>query len=94
MKTSALFAIVAAAFVAAQDDPAAKYCKEDGTAYCLGGSIILRCSGAGKGQPGQCNANLSGYFPPGGLANCYEAEEGSGKAACEKNVSRFLPTTP
>lgn len=86
MKSFTLAAVALAALVAAED-PAATLCKSDGQTFCIGGDLILRCSGAGVGQPGRCTPNLSGSFPPGGLASCYEAEKQDGKASCEKNVS-------
>ncbi|CEJ94666.1 hypothetical protein VHEMI10183 [[Torrubiella] hemipterigena] len=84
MKSFAFAAVAVAALVAAEDS-AADLCKSDGQTFCIASDIILRCSGPGVGQPGRCTPNLSGSFPPGGLASCYEAAKGDGKAACEKN---------
>lgn len=87
MRTSAIFVAAAAAVASAQytEENGTFKCEKPNTNYCLAGDIILRCDANGKGTPGRCSANLSGYPPMGGVASCYESADGAGDAACEKN---------
>jgi hypothetical protein len=64
-------------------------------AFCVGDSlktnIILRCNN-GTATPGNCNANLAGAPPLGGVAQCWQSSPTAGDASCAKNVSR--PVVP
>lgn len=91
MKNAAIitFFAVSAATVSAQGD-GAHQCAKPNAAYCAGSSlgtdIIIRCDSEGKPQPGRCSDNLAGEPPVGNTpALCWQTDENSGDAACEKN---------
>ncbi|KJZ68713.1 hypothetical protein HIM_11891 [Hirsutella minnesotensis 3608] len=89
MKSSSVFVAAAAAAgrVAASgaSDVTEMKCAKANANYCVAGDIILRCNDKAIGTPGRCSANLSGYPPSGGVAECWESAKGAGDAACQKN---------
>ncbi|PQK11522.1 hypothetical protein BB8028_0003g01470 [Beauveria bassiana] len=60
-------------------------CAKPNASYCMGGDIILRCGPDALGEPARCSANVSGYPPAGGVAECWESSRDAGDAACQKN---------
>ncbi|KAM0665931.1 hypothetical protein ACQRIU_005275 [Beauveria bassiana] len=93
MKTAAAAAtaILAAGLVAAEPQHHALpsgtkiNCAKPNASYCMGGDIILRCGPDALGEPARCSANVSGYPPAGGVAECWESSRDAGDAACQKN---------
>ncbi|KYK60402.1 hypothetical protein DCS_01539 [Drechmeria coniospora] len=88
MKNSAFFAATLAAVAASAtgiDDADKVNCARPNANYCIGGDIILRCDENSIGTKGRCSANVSGYPPFGGTAECFESSEEAGDAACQKN---------
>ncbi|KAF8855130.1 hypothetical protein BDZ45DRAFT_676418 [Acephala macrosclerotiorum] len=62
-------------------NPNGAYCASDS----LQSNIIIRCTN-GIGQGGNCNDDLSGYFPISSEGSeCWETNSTSGDAACAKN---------
>ncbi|KAH8678225.1 major facilitator superfamily domain-containing protein [Xylariales sp. PMI_506] len=63
-------------------------CDVADASYCvdtsLGGNIIIRCNGL-VGTAGNCDDNVSGEPPLGGVAECWQTSDTSGDAACAKN---------
>lgn len=94
MRTTSLLIVAAAAAVnAGYTENNGKYvCGTANANYCLGGDIILRCDESGNGTPGRCSDNVSGDFPLGGVASCYEKPGSYGNAACEKNCVVYADT--
>ncbi|KAF1731180.1 hypothetical protein CRV24_009259 [Beauveria bassiana] len=98
MKTAAAAAaatvILAAGLVAAEPQHHALpsgtkiNCAKPNASYCMGGDIILRCGPDALGEPARCSANVSGYPPAGGVAECWESSRDAGDAACQKNHRR------